>query len=529
MDVLLVHTSLEENLKYPHRARREHLGIGYLLAVLREQGYKAAVIDCDIMDMSVEESVEVILETDVPVIAFAVSSQRAIHETIQSVNRLRLAGCSSHICLGGHFPTFEHQRILTRFPSVNSVVRGEGEYTLPKVVQKVLDGETLSEVDGVSYRQGEEVIENKPRDPIEDLDKLPFPARDTLPHILRRHEPVSVISSRGCYGSCVFCTTRGFYSGSRWRPRDPTLVADELEMLYHEYGASYFRFYDDTFIGVGRRGHERAIRLCEEIKSRALDLRFDIYARANEIRKETFAALKHAGLGCVVCGIESGSQDCLDRLRKHTTLKVNRRAVRVLKELDIELRSTYTMFEPYASLENIEENFKFLLEIGKDSPANYIFFIDEEILPYSGTLLRENLKKEGMLIETDWMDIGAYKFADERVDLLFRIILLIRSKHLQLQRYWVEFDLRRRNVRDLRGTQISDGLAGEILTAIAMFQEEAAQIPPLVFGSALAFVKSSYPCTQKQTDAFCEEQLSIIETHLERGRQLTLQFDTYGV
>ncbi len=529
MDVLLVHPCLEENLKYPHRARREHLGIGYLMAMLRAEGFEVAVLDCDLMDISVGDSVQAIIQRHALMVGFAVSSQLVIKETIQTIEALRSAGCSSHVFLGGHLPTFEHKGILTRYPFIDSIVRGEGEYSLAELVNQVLGQRNLAGVKGISYRQGRQVIMNEPRGLIHDLDQLPFPARDTLPYIIEKNEPASVIASRGCYGNCIFCTTHAFYGGARWRARDPVFVIDELQMLNRVYGAGYFRFYDDTFIGPGLNGHRRTIQLCQEIKGRSLDIDFDIYIRSNDIREETFSHLKQAGLKAVTCGIESGSQESLDRFRKHTTVETNREAIRILKKLDIQLRSAFIMFEPYASLENIKENFRFLLEIGEDSPDNYIFFNDEEVLAYVGTELREKLRVEGRLIKTNWADIGSYKFLDDRVGLLYQIVLLIRLKQSRLQRYWVEFDLRSRQIQRLRSTQKPDKKMGGLLKSINRFKTEAAYIPPSVFGEAINFVETHHCATHEQIEEFCGEQLAKIEDFLEKGKQVSLELDTYGI
>lgn len=127
---------------------------------------------------------------------------------IELVRRLRSSGLDSHVVLGGHLATFSHQRILSQYDCIDSVVRGEGEYTIAELTERIKRGVDAEGVLGLSYRNGNGTTVNPPRPLIQDLDELPFPATDHLDDLA--HDPqgrpnwMRICCSRGCYGSCSF-------------------------------------------------------------------------------------------------------------------------------------------------------------------------------------------------------------------------------------------------------------------------------------------------------------------------------------
>ncbi len=219
-------------------------------------------------------------------------------------------------------------------------------------------------------------------------------------------------------------------------------MLEEMDDLVTRYGAHRMRFYDDNFMGPRERGRAHATSIARGMLERRLNVSFEIYCRANDIEGRTFALMRDAGLRAVTCGIESGSDAALVRLGKRTSVVMNHRAVTTLRSLGIQLKSAFIVFEPGATLDDIEANLDLLGEIGTDQPANYLFFADEEALPYYGTPFTDDLRERGLLKGSEWYQIPQYRFIDERVQALFEVVLALREETHELQRYWVEFTLR---------------------------------------------------------------------------------------
>jgi radical SAM superfamily enzyme YgiQ (UPF0313 family) len=153
-------------------------------------------------------------------------------------------------------------------------VRGEGEESLLQLVKRLDKNEDWTKAPGISYRANGEIALN-PHPPLQDVDRLPFPARDTLESLFQTGNRVVTLSaSRGCYMRCSFCSIVSFYqlSGrSNFRERSPENVADEIEHVIsvepvRSTNVPYFWFCDGEFIGPPQRGRlSHAEKVANEI------------------------------------------------------------------------------------------------------------------------------------------------------------------------------------------------------------------------------------------------------------------------
>jgi radical SAM superfamily enzyme YgiQ (UPF0313 family) len=382
---------------------KEYAGVGYLTAVLREHGYSVAIIDADLSGFDVDQTVRAILEKPAGIIGFTVL-QVAAQSVVMIVKGLREAGVSSHITAGGHFPTFATEEMFTECPGIDSIVRGEGEYSFLNLVNSLIKNEgDWRNISGVAYREKGRTVINPPGPLIANLDTIPFPSRNTLEEVLRQGGPASIISSRGCYGNCAFCSVNAFYKtgkGPKWRGRSAENVVDEIEKLVNQWDVHVFVFNDDNFIGPGKAGKERAYRIGEEIIRRNIDIKYAIPAAVNDVEEELFGFLRRSGLRSVFLGIESMLQSQLDLLNKHTTVEQNERAIGVLEKLKIFYQIGFIMFYPNSTLDDVKYNLEYIRDrmIRNDYCGTQMFSGDLRIL--QGTILeaffkdRENVKKE---------------------------------------------------------------------------------------------------------------------------------------
>ena len=112
-------------------------------------------------------------------------------------------------------------------------------------------------------------------------------------------------------------------------------------------------------------------------------------------------------------GIETNSGEGILSLNRRISPADNRRALRVLRDLDIYCSFNVLLFDPEATLGGICENLDFLEEMA-DRPFN---FCRAEV--YAGTPLRRILGTQGRLTG-DYFGWG-YAMRDARAELLFRI------------------------------------------------------------------------------------------------------------
>jgi radical SAM superfamily enzyme YgiQ (UPF0313 family) len=172
---------------------------------------------------------------------------------------------------------------------VDVIVRGEGEIIFLRLVQALESSnpsESLQTVDGISYVSRDNYCRNKDAAPPETLDELPFPARDLFELKMYKgrlgERPLAnLITSRGCPYNCYFCSSSRF-GGTKWRYRSARSIAEEMQMLYNDYGYRTFSFMDDNFT----ISKERILQLADEIENRGMtDIKWWCFSRVDILLK----------------------------------------------------------------------------------------------------------------------------------------------------------------------------------------------------------------------------------------------------
>jgi radical SAM superfamily enzyme YgiQ (UPF0313 family) len=450
LDVLLVKLNYEAVLS----ADREFdLATAYLAAALRRQGYAVEIIDASLEELSFDETVARILGTPAAIIGLSVWLHRLVATSERLIAELRRRGVSSHITVGSHSPTFLYAELLRHNPGLDSVVCGEGELTLLELTERVCQNKPCHDIPGLAVRDNGKVI-LKARPAVCELDDLAPPALDYLPHIKQRGQFMSILTSRGCYGRCTFCSTAPFYragGGRPWRAHSPERVLSEISALYRE-GMRHFGWRDDNFIGPGRVGRERARKIAELIIEHKLRLSFYIACRVDDVERELFALLKQAGLKRVFLGVESLSARRLAAFNKLATVEDNVRAMHVLGELQIPYTLGYIMLSPDTTWAEYRESSARLAEVQQSIPGAADALQDAfgavEILP--GTAMAEELRIKKRLFG----DYRAhrYRFEDPRVALLHGAVSALRALTRPLARVIAE-QVRRERRREMRGEE----------------------------------------------------------------------------
>ncbi|QNO13767.1 B12-binding domain-containing radical SAM protein [Alkalicella caledoniensis] len=399
----------------------EHLGLGYIAAELRSRDMKVKIIDIPINKWNEKKALDELAKISTQLIGISLPFQEGAKEGLDFTKKLRKAGYTGHITIGGIYPTFAYEKILAAYPEVNTVVLGEGEITIAELCEHInfQKPAELNEIKGLAYRVNGKTIKTEIRPLVETLDTLAFPSRDTLEEVIKEHDFVSMMTSRGCYGRCGFCSVDPFYSqfGPKYRLRSSENVIKEMEYLHYSYGTRNFMFNDANFIGGKGKGQQRAKEIAEEIINREWNIEFRIQCRVNDVDKELFALLKKAGLSRVYLGVESGSQTVLDRFKKDVSVEDNLKAVKILSELGIFISMGFIMFDYQLTVNELNENISFLQEVKKIVPKGKLGYVHPltKLMPLAGTevekyMLENNKYKGESLDEPYSFDDGVVNF-----------------------------------------------------------------------------------------------------------------------
>lgn len=390
---------------------QECLGIGYVGAVLRQQGHRVTVIDAELEKLSDAQTTARVTDDAVDLIGLSVMSEDALDSAATLTRTLRERFPKAHLTAGGNLASFAPTWLASLCPQLDTIVRFEGERPLARLVDALATDQSYDKLPGVCPIHNGQIEVRSADWPIEDLDLLPFPIRDTLPIALADGLMPPMSTSRGCQAKCTFCAVHRFNldPARTWRCRSPENVVAEIEQLRFEFGVRDINFVDDDFIGNRKVGQPRAKRIASLLMARRLDVGFSLQCRAQWVDHETFRPLKDAGLQMVFFGIESIDRGTQKRFHKGQTERVIRRTLSVLSDLDIYTHVGFIMFNPWTKLEEISEAIEFLNDIGHLNIHTVTNFL--QLSP--GTPILESLLQDG----TAWQHPSggyAYRYADRR-------------------------------------------------------------------------------------------------------------------
>jgi anaerobic magnesium-protoporphyrin IX monomethyl ester cyclase len=199
-------------------------------------------------------------------------------------------------------------------------------------------------------------VNNADRPLTEDLDLLPFPARDlvdnTKYHIVSfPGKPVAmVLTSRGCPFCCTFCATHLFYGRNR-NVRSPENVVQEVEEIVDRYGIKQIFFIDDTFT----IGEKRVIALCRLLQERKLSIEWICLGRVDTVTEPMLREMRRAGCREIIYGIESASPEVLAATKKDITREQMEQAVRLTKNFGMRVSLFFMFGNPGDTLESIRQ------------------------------------------------------------------------------------------------------------------------------------------------------------------------------
>jgi hypothetical protein len=403
MRVALVGAELEENL-----------GLRYIAAALEHRGHIVEIVPFN-SKYDIPDTVKHVI-TFVPQITglSMVFTSRA-REFCHLAQALRDSGYTGHINVGGHFASLNCERLLKDFSAFDSVALGEGENILCALANHLDD---LSQVNGLCYRQNDiSVVINPSTGNPDNLDELPFPKRTTFYEFFGK--PIaSILSSRGCWRNCAFCSINAWYKqggGKKFRVRSVENLITEMKDLYFNYGIRIFNFQDDNFF-IPDPGD--ALHRFEMLKARLQQegiqgIAIAIKARPDSITYDSIKVLDDLGLFRVFLGVENASEKGLRNLNRKCTLDQILNALQILNDFNVHIAYNLLMFEPDTVLDDILINLRFM----ERHIGNPINFCRAEV--YAGTGLETKLQGEGRLLG-DYFGLD-YRIKDPRSEVFHQV------------------------------------------------------------------------------------------------------------
>ena len=338
----------------------------YLASISRKYGYEPAVKDYSFFNETIENFKQDIMSIRPRylVVNAATPTLETDLEVLKVAKEI-LADEVVTIAKGAHF-NFLAREVMQTHDYIDIAICGESE----PAFAELLEGRAPCDIEGLCFREEFEIIQTKKRAYNDNLDELPYPARDLIDNSLYTRpdngKMQAVIKvSRGCPYHCFFCLATPL-NGSIVRKRSPKNIVGEIRECVEKYGIKNFIFWSDIF----NLDKEWTRELCQEIINSKLKITFSTNTRADSADIETAKLMKKAGCSLVSIGVESGSQDMLNKIGKKITLEQVKKTVKTFKKLGIQIYAYYVIGLPWETRDTVLET----LEFAKSLNTEYVSF-----------------------------------------------------------------------------------------------------------------------------------------------------------
>lgn len=329
------------------------LGILYIASYLRKFGPQGVSIKItDGLVEGYEKTLQEVIHENADIIGISAVTPNILGAYKLS-NDIKKRLPSAKVILGGPHPTALPEEAFLR-SNVDAVVVGEGEVTFTELVSfyhpdtKEKNSSDLSAIDGLCILLNDKPFRTGPRNFINDINSIPFPARDLIDMkkysgypIFKESPTTALLTSRGCPFNCTFCSNNVWRSPySKFRIRSPKNIADEIEELIKLYGFKEFFDYSDEF----NTNIKHTKEILKEIIKRKLSIHLKCQLRAKPIDDELAQLMKEAGVWYVHLGIESGNKETLQGIRKGISLEDVEQCCNILKKYNIKIWGLFMYF-----------------------------------------------------------------------------------------------------------------------------------------------------------------------------------------
>lgn len=424
MRILLVHPPFQmfrnlRNTDFP-------IGLGYIASTLLHQGYDVRIYNGEyggdylnisrvsqrleprkitLDDMNArpyQEFKKAIEYFEADVVGISAYSQSfKVVVNLSKIVKMLLKDCL--VVVGGPHATVEPDSLL-KIPSIDVVVTFEGEHAMLSTVKNVeARKKTFENIPGVMFKANGVVVRNNQRLRNNDLDSLPFPARNiclnsaSKPKAVIKRDNSVMITSRGCPYACRFCSSKNVWCG-KVTYRSIENVIRELKEFYDFYGSTEMMFWDDSFT----LQKSRVLDFCKKYAKSNTPISWKAQTRVNIVDYDLLKAMRDAGCSTLYFGIESGSQRVLDIINKKITIKQVHKAIEATERVGLSWACSFIFGVPGETIEDMKATLDLMNQI---HPSNISLL---SFTPFPGTefYYYESVKK--VLATVNYYDVELF-------------------------------------------------------------------------------------------------------------------------
>lgn len=320
--------------------------------------------------------------------------------SLQIAKEIKKIKPKSKIFFGNQWASFNDSKVLKNFHQVDFIIRGEGEITLKELLECIETNGNLMEVEGISFRNKGEIIRTADRQVIKDLDILPelnfdclFPSYSEYSKSEFGGNYGILEFGRGCPFACTFCSTSHFWNRRVRTYSIQRTVKDMIRLKNMEF--DFIEFTYDNF-GTYR---DEIIQFCENIIEENVNIKWSIRCRLDYLDEEVIKYLKQAGCASILVGLESGSENVVEKVGKKIDFRNALETVLMLIREGIRVDASFVTGLPFESKSDSNDTLRIaaiLRSFGKLVEPEIHF-----VSPLPGTKATNEAIEQGDLLFSD--------------------------------------------------------------------------------------------------------------------------------
>lgn len=371
------------------------LGILYISSHLKQHGYDVTVFDSTFS--SPDEQRKKLTEEKPGIIAIYCNLMTKLNvlPLIKFIKSEPLLS-SSKIVLGGPEPPFYAKEFLDYGADI--IVEGEGEATMLELCKELSEANpNLKNVNGIIFKQGEQIIKTPQRERLKDINSLQMPDRESVDLSLylnawksaHGYSSVSLNTMRGCPYTCRWCSHSVY--GVSYRRRSPEKTVEEIQHIINRYNPDILWFVDDVFTV----SHKWLFSLERLFKERNIKIKFECISRSDRLNEDVMKSLKNLGCFRLWIGAESGSQTVLDLMDRRVNAEDTREKIKLTRKYGIEAGTFIMLGYPGEKKADIVTTAEHLIDSNPD------IFLTTVAYPIKGTPFYAEVESE-LVTDLNW-------------------------------------------------------------------------------------------------------------------------------
>ncbi len=368
------------------------LELAYMAATLLNKGHEAKIVDSDIYNYSNSDIYQIVKEYS-PDTVIATVSLPTIYNDCSFINEIRKHSKALVITKTGITYPPILKEILEK-SQADLCIYGESDINILEIIKR-------EDKKGTAYINNREFIVEE-KNFIEDLNKLPLPARNLLDnekykYVLLGDKVTIMQTSRGCPFPCSYYCAYPMVQGKTWRSRNPEHVLQEIEDIVNNYKINKILFRDATFTFNKSRVDE----ICEQIIKKNLQIEWWCETRVDCLNEELMCKMKKAGCKGMNIGVETGDSEIMQKQAKiGLTLEKLKKIRDLAKKIGLKLHFLLMVGLPDETKKSLYDTYILISKLNPESIGMCI------ITPYPGTPLYMEAKEKGWIETEDWARFG---------------------------------------------------------------------------------------------------------------------------